>query len=190
MCSEKIRCTWHKGNALAIEYHDKEWGVPIHDDRKHFEFLVLDAFQAGLSWNTILNKRENFRLAFDNFDYYKIALYNEEKIAKLLINEGIVRNKLKIAATISNAQAFIKLQNEFGSFDLYIWKWVSGTTIKNTYQTFTEIPPKTTLSDSISKDLQKRGFRFVGSTIIYSYLQAAGLVNDHSVTCFRYNEIE
>jgi DNA-3-methyladenine glycosylase I len=180
------RCPWHKNNQLAIEYHDFEWGIPVHDDAKHFEFLVLDAFQAGLSWNTILNKRENFRKAFD---YKKIANYGEDKILELMNDAGIIRNKLKIQATISNAKAFMELQNEFGSFDSFIWNYVNHQTIINQYEKLSDIPPKTKLSDEISKDLINRGFKFVGSTIIYSYLQAAGLVNDHITTCFRYKEL-
>ncbi|HEX2936428.1 MAG TPA: DNA-3-methyladenine glycosylase I [Bacteroidales bacterium] len=184
------RCPWHKGNTLAIAYHDTEWGTPLHGEKKHFEFLVLDAFQAGLSWNTILNKRENFRKAFDEFNYEKIAKYNQDKINALLSDAGIIRNKLKIEATISNASAFIKIQEKFGSFDAYIWRFVDGSPIVGTYSNLKEIPPKTALSDKISKDLIQHGFRFVGSTIIYAYMQAAGLVNDHLVDCFRYEQLK
>ncbi len=184
------RCPWHKGNTLAIAYHDTEWGTPLHDERKHFEFLVLDAFQAGLSWNTILNKRENFRKAFDDFNYQKIAKYDRGKINELLSNAGIIRNKLKIEATISNASAFMQIQKKFGSFDTYIWRFVDGLPIVGTYSDLKEIPPKTALSDKISKDLVQHGFKFVGSTIIYAYMQAAGLVNDHLTSCFRYEQIK
>lgn len=184
------RCPWHKGNTLAIAYHDTEWGTPLHDERKHFEFLVLDAFQAGLSWNTILNKRENFRKAFDDFNYQKIAKYDQGKIDELLSNAGIIRNKLKIEATISNASAFMRIQEKFGSFDAYIWRFVDGSPIVGAYRDLKEIPPKTALSDKISKDLIRLGFKFVGSTIIYAYMQAAGLVNDHLVNCFRYEQLK
>jgi DNA-3-methyladenine glycosylase I len=183
------RCPWHKGNTLAIEYHDTEWGVPVHNDRIHFEFLVLDAFQAGLSWNTILNKRENFRKAFDGFDCYKIAQYDTIKVAELLNNAGIVRNKLKIEATITNAAAFIALQEKYGSFDSFIWNLVNGKTIVNHFTSLKEIPPKTNISDTMSKQLILHGFKFVGSTICYAYMQAAGLVNDHLTSCFRYEQL-
>lgn len=183
-------CPWPGEHRLAILYHDNEWGVPVHDDQKHFEFLVLDAFQAGLSWNTILNKRENFRAAFDNFDYKKIANYNEDKIEALMNDAGIIRNKAKILATVSNAKAFISVIEEFGSFDKYIWKFVNGKPIVNTRESLTGAPAKTEVSDAMSKDLIKRGFKFVGSTICYAYMQAAGLVNDHLVTCHRYHEVQ
>jgi DNA-3-methyladenine glycosylase I len=182
------RCGWAK-NDLAISYHDTEWGVPAHDDRKLFEFLILEGAQAGLSWDTILRKRENYRAAFDGFDAEKIALYDAEKIASLLQNEGIVRNRLKIASTIQNANSYLKILDEFGSFDSYIWSFVGGKTIKNARKSLSEIPAKTANSDALSKDLKKRGFNFVGSTIMYAFMQACGLVNDHLVTCFRYNEI-
>jgi DNA-3-methyladenine glycosylase I len=181
------RCPWPAGHQLAIAYHDQEWGVPVHDDHKHFEFLVLDAFQAGLSWNTILNKRENFRKAFDHFDFEKIANYNEQKIAQLMNDAGIVRNQLKIKATISNAEAFIKIRKEFGSFDNYIWRFTRGEAQVNQFKAPGDVPAKTSISDAMSKDLQKRGFRFVGSTICYAYMQAAGMVNDHLVSCFRHS---
>jgi len=181
-----VRCPWPMHHSLAIEYHDHEWGNPVHDDYKHFEFLLLDAFQAGLSWNTILNKRENFRTAFDHFDYHKIATYHEEKIQELMNNAGIIRNQLKIRASVANAKAFIKICEEFGSFDLYIWKFVDGKPIINHLKEPKETPVKTIVSDRMSKDLQKRGFRFVGSTICYAYMQAAGMVNDHLVSCFRH----
>ncbi|MCF8297046.1 MAG: DNA-3-methyladenine glycosylase I [Saprospiraceae bacterium] len=186
---EKQRCTWPGANELMIKYHDEEWGVPLHDDNKLFEFVLLDSFQAGLSWSTILKKRENFRKAFDNFDYKKIAKYNEMKINELLQNAGIIRNKLKIKATITNAQNFIKIQNEFGSFDKYIWQFVDFKTIQNKCKEFKDIPVTTAESDAMSKDLKKRGFKFVGSTICYAFMQAAGMVNDHTVDCFRCKEI-
>ena len=184
----KIRCPWPADKELAIAYHDKEWGVPVHDDYKHFEFLVLDAFQAGLSWNTILNKRENFRKALDNFDFEKIATYDEKKIQQLLADEGIIRNQLKIRATVANANAFIQVRKEFGSFDSYIWSFTGGKTILNTHSNPGNVPVKTVESDAMSKDLIKRGFKFVGSTICYAYMQAAGMVNDHMITCFRHKE--
>ncbi|MCF6367107.1 MAG: DNA-3-methyladenine glycosylase I [Bacteroidales bacterium] len=183
------RCNWTKNNSYNIEYHDNEWGVPVHDDIKLFEFLVLDAFQAGLSWLTILKKRENFKKAFDNFDYKKIAKYEDDKVEELIKNTGIIRNKLKIRATITNAQAFIKIQKEFKTFDNYIWGVVNHKTIKNTFQSWDEIPATTKESDNMSKDLKKRGFKFTGSTICYAFMQAAGLVNDHEISCFRYNEV-
>jgi DNA-3-methyladenine glycosylase I len=172
-----------------IAYHDTEWGVPVHDDRKWFEFIVLDMFQAGLSWSTILNKRENFRKAFDNFEPEKIARYNQRKVAKLLNDAGIIRNRLKIAATITNAKAFLAVQKEFGSFDNYIWKFVDGKPRQNRWKTLRQIPAKTAESDAMSKELKARGFSFVGSTICYAFMQAAGMVNDHAVTCFRHGEI-
>ena len=183
------RCGWAK-NDLAIRYHDTEWGVPVHDDRKLFEFLILEGAQAGLSWDTILRKRENYRRAFDNFDAKKIARYNEEKIAELLNNEGIIRNRLKISSTIQNAKAFLKIQKEFGSFDKYVWSFVDGKPIVNRRKNLSEVPAKTDVSDKLSKDLKKRGFNFVGSTIMYAFMQATGMVNDHLKSCFRYNEIE
>jgi DNA-3-methyladenine glycosylase I len=186
---QTIRCPWPKDHQLAIAYHDKEWGVPVHDDNKHFEFLVLDAFQAGLSWNTILNKRENFRKALDGFDFEKIAGYDENKIQELMMDSGIIRNKLKIRATVANAVAFIKIREEFGSFDKYIWGFTGGKTIINHVKELGSVPASTSVSDAMSKDLLKRGFRFVGSTICYAYMQAAGMVNDHMVSCFRYSEL-
>ena len=172
-----------------IKYHDEEWGVPLHDDKGLFEFFVLDAFQAGLSWSTILNKRENFRKAFDDFDYEKIAKYNEKDYERLANDAGIIRNRLKILATIENAKQFMKIQEEFGSFDKYIWGFVNHKPIMNNFKTMKEIPAKTEISDEMSKDLKKRGFKFVGSTICYAFMQAAGLVHDHTVDCFRYQEI-
>jgi DNA-3-methyladenine glycosylase I len=181
----KPRCAWI-ADPLMRKYHDEEWGVPLHDDRKLFEFMVLDAFQAGLSWKTILNKRKNFRSAFDNFDPEKIALYDEAKYEALLNDAGIIRNRAKIRATITNAIAFLAVQKEFGTFDKYIWSFVDHKTIINSWGSLSEIPPKTADSDRMSKDLTKRGFKFVGSTICYAFMQAAGMVNDHVVGCFRY----
>ena len=186
----KHRCTWSNNNPYNIKYHDEEWGVPVHDDKKLFEFLLLDAFQAGLSWVTILKKRENFKKAFDNFDYNKIAEYKNDKVEELMNNAGIIRNKLKINATINNAQAFLKVQKEFGTFDKYIWQFVNHKTIINSFKTWKEIPVTSKESDTMSKDLKKRGFKFVGSTICYAFMQAAGMVNDHEITCFRYKEIK
>jgi DNA-3-methyladenine glycosylase I len=173
-----------------IKYHDEEWGVPLHDDRKLFEFIILDAFQAGLSWKTILYKRKNFEKAFDNFDYNKIAKYKEAKINKLLNDAGIIRNKLKIHATINNAKAFLKVQKEFGSFDKYIWQFTGGKPMINKHKSLKDIQAKSKESDEMSKDLIGRGFKFVGSTICYAFMQAAGIVNDHIVTCHRYNEVK
>lgn len=178
-------CTWPGNDALMQEYHDKEWGVPVHDDRKLFEFMVLDAFQAGLSWKTILHKRENFRRAFDNFEAEKIALYDEAKIQELISDASIIRNKGKIRSTVRNAQLFLKIQKEFGSFDNYIWQFTGHKTFVNHFKTNAEIPAKTAESDAMSKDLIKRGFKFVGSTICYAFMQAAGMVNDHLEGCFR-----
>ena len=186
---EKHRCGWCKGDALYEKYHDEEWGVPIKDDGLLFEFLMLETFQAGLSWITILRKRENFRKAFDDFNYKKIAKYGESKIASLLQDAGIIRNKLKIKATVTNAQEFINLQNEFGSFEKYIWGFVDGQPIKNNHKDYKKAPANTPVSDAISKDLKKRGFKFVGSTVIYAHMQATGMVNDHEINCFRYNEV-
>lgn len=183
-----IRCTWPGHDPLMLTYHDTEWSVPVHDDARHFEFLVLDAFQAGLSWSTVLKKRENFRKAFDNFDIRKIARYDESKIAELMNDAGIIRNKAKILATIGNAKAFMEVQSEFSSFDAYIWQFTGGKTLTNAWKTMGEIPAKSAESDAMSKDLMKRGFKFVGSTICYAYMQAAGMVNDHITTCFRYRQ--
>ncbi|MBU2634392.1 MAG: DNA-3-methyladenine glycosylase I [Nanoarchaeota archaeon] len=182
------RCDWPGKNPLMIKYHDEEWGVPLHDDKKLYEFLLLDAFQAGLSWEIVLNKRENFRKAFNNFDFYKIAKYNETKIKSLLNNQGIIRNQLKIKSTIQNAKAFIEIIKEFGSFDKYIWSFVTKP-IQNSHKNIKDLPPKTELSDKISIDLKKRGMNFVGSTIIYAFMQAIGMVNDHQVKCFRYKQL-
>jgi DNA-3-methyladenine glycosylase I len=182
------RCSWAR-NDLAIAYHDAEWGVPLHDDRGLFEFLILEGAQAGLSWDTILRKRDSYRKAFDNFEPAKVARYSEAKREKLLLNEGIVRNRLKIASAVSNAQAFLKVQKEFGSFDRYIWSFVGGKALNNRVKGNDYVPAKTEVSDAISKDLKKRGFNFVGSTIMYAFMQATGMVNDHLVTCFRHKEI-
>lgn len=185
----KNRCGWCIGNPLYEAYHDKEWGVPVYDDDTLFEFLILETFQAGLSWITVLKKRDNFRKAFDNFDYKKIATYNSSKVEELLQDAGIIRNKLKVNATISNAQAFMKIQDEFGSFSKYIWDFIDGKPIKNNVEKYKDAPANTALSDAISKDLKKRGFKFVGSTVIYAQMQATGMVNDHEVSCFRYHEV-
>jgi DNA-3-methyladenine glycosylase I len=181
------RCEWAGNDPLYADYHDREWGTPLYDDDKIFEFLILETFQAGLSWITILRKRENFRKAFDNFDYRKIALYDESKKNLLLNDAGIIRNRLKIDATIANAKAFIKVQQEFGTFSKYIWAFTGGKPIVNNFTALKEIPPRTELSDRISKDLKKRGFKFVGSTIVYSHMQATGMVNDHMTYCFRHS---
>lgn len=186
---KKIRCEWGTEDQLYVDYHDKEWGVPVHDDRKLFEFLVLDTMQAGLSWLIILRKRENFRKAFDNFDPRKIAKYNGKKIRELLSDKGIIRNRRKIEAAIQNARAFVAVQKEFGSFDAYIWQFVNGKPKNNSWKSVSEIPAKSKESDAMSKDLIKRGFKFVGSTICYAFMQAAGMVNDHTVRCFRYGEV-
>lgn len=184
----KPRCAWIN-DPLMRRYHDEEWGVPLHHDMKLFEFMVLDAFQAGLSWKTILNKRENFRKAFDNFNPEIIAGYDEAKYENLLADAGIIRNRAKIKATITNARAFLEVQKEFGSFDKYVWSFVNYHTLMNSWQSLSELPAKTGVSDKMSKDLIKRGFKFVGSTICYSFMQAAGMVNDHVVGCFRYKEV-
>lgn len=181
-----IRCTWPGDDPLMIQYHDEEWGVPLHDDRKHFEFIVLDGNQAGLSWRTVLYKRENFRSAFDQFDVHKVARYDEVKVAELLSNPGIIRNRQKIAAAIKNARAFLTIQEQFGSFDAYIWQFVNGQPLINQWQTTAQIPAQSPEAEAMSKDLIKRGFSFVGPTICYAYMQAAGMVNDHLVDCFRY----
>jgi len=184
------RCPWSLGHPLMIQYHDTEWGAPVHDDRKLYEFLVLDAAQAGLSWQTVLLKRENYRLAFDNFDARKIAKYTEKHHQKLMLNPGIIRNRLKIRSAIINAQAFLKVQEEFGSFDRYIWQFVDGKPRLNRLKTAKQIPATSKESDAMSKDLKKRGFTFVGSTICYAFMQAAGMVNDHLTSCFRHSEVQ
>ncbi|MBU1012746.1 MAG: DNA-3-methyladenine glycosylase I [Bacteroidetes bacterium] len=183
------RCNWPSDDKLMIKYHDEEWGIPLHDDDKLFEFIVLDGFQAGLSWKTILHKRENFRLAFDHFDAKLISTYSEEKVGDLMENSGIIRNKLKIRATISNAVAFLETQKKFGSFDKYIWQFTNYKTIDNKLYSLKEMPVTSTESDAMSKDLKKRGFKFVGSTICYAFMQAAGMVNDHTIDCFRYKRL-
>lgn len=185
----KKRCFWVSDDPLYIEYHDNEWGVPVFDDAILFEFLILEGFQAGLSWITILKKRENFRKAFDNFDYKKIASYSDEKLEELRQNDGIIRNKLKIKASVTNAVSFMKVQEEFGSFSNYIWQFVDGKPIKNAFEKREDVPATTELSDKISKDLKKRGFKFAGSTIVYAFMQAVGIVNDHTTDCFRYNQV-
>ena len=183
------RCPWPEGNEQMLRYHDTEWGVPLHDDRKLFEFLVLDAFQAGLSWAIVLKKREGFRKAFDNFDARKVAKYDGRKVKALLADAGIIRNRMKIEATITNAWAFLLVQREFGSFDRYIWQFVGGRPKKNNWRTLKQLPARSAESDAMSKDLKNRGFRFVGSTICYAFMQAAGMVNDHLVGCFRYRAV-
>ena len=187
---EKISCSWLTEDKLMIKYHDKEWGVPVHNDKKLFEFLLLEGFQAGLSWKTILHKRENFCKAFDNFDFNKIANYNRRKISSLLKDEGIIRNKLKVEAAVTNAKAFLQVRREFGTFDKYIWGFVNYEPIHNGFKSLKKLPARTKLSDRISKDLKRRGFKFVGSTIVYAHMQATGMVNDHIVSCFRYNELK
>ncbi len=183
------RCAWPSDDALMIEYHDVEWGEPVHDDRLLFEYMILDAFQAGLSWRTILYKRENFRKAFKNFDPKKVAKFTPKDYDRLLQDEGIVRNRAKIQAAITNAQCFLAVQKEFGTFDKFIWQFTNGKTVHNGCKRLSDIPPKTTLSDAMSKALLERGFKFVGSTICYSFMQAAGMVNDHTTECFRYKEL-
>ena len=185
----KHRCGWCVGDPLYEAYHDQEWGVPVYDDQTIFEFLILETFQAGLSWITILRKRENFREALDAFDYKKIAAYSDAKLEELLQNPGIIRNKLKVKATVSNAQAFIKIQEEFGSFSKYIWSFVNHKPVQNSVKNYKEAPATTAISDALSKDLKKRGFKFTGSTVVYAHMQATGMVNDHEVNCFRYAEV-
>ncbi|WP_035669701.1 DNA-3-methyladenine glycosylase I [Flavobacterium sp. 83] len=182
---EKTRCKWCVGIAIYEKYHDEEWGVPVYDDQKLFEFLILETFQAGLSWITILKKRENFKLAFDNFDYTKVALYTEDKIQELLQDTGIIRNQLKIRSAVSNAISFMKIQDEFGSFSKYIWEFTEGQPINNNRKTLKEVPATTPLSDAISKDLKKHGFKFMGSTVVYAHMQATGMVDDHIEDCWK-----
>jgi DNA-3-methyladenine glycosylase I len=184
-----IRCAWAGTDPIYLKYHDTEWGIPLHDDRKLFEFLLLDGFQAGLSWITILKKRSNYRKAFDHFEPGKMAAYDLYKVKELLANEGIIRNRLKIEAAIQNAKSFLAVQKEFGSFDKYIWQFTGSQTIKNAWKTMTEIPAQTKESVAMSNDLKKRGFKFVGPTICYAFMQAAGMVNDHIVDCFRYSQV-
>lgn len=191
--SAKKRCSWPGQDpvkdTLMLNYHDTEWGAPLHDDRKLFEFLVLDAFQAGLNWSIILKKRENFRKAFSNFDPAKIAKFDKKRVAKLLKNDGIIKNRLKIEATVSNAQKFLEVKKEFGSFDRYIWQFTDYQTMQNGYKALKQLPAKTKESDAMSQDLKQRGFKFIGSTICYAFMQAAGMVNDHTVDCFRHKEV-
>lgn len=182
------RCNWATTESM-IAYHDQEWGLPLHDDRMLFEFLILEGAQAGLSWQTILNKREAHRRAFDHFDARKIARYSDKKIERLLTNPGIVRNRLKVTGTVKNARAFLAVQKEFGTFDAYIWQFVGGKPVNNRCKSMKDVPSKTEVSDTMSKDLKKRGFTFVGSTICYAFMQATGMVNDHLMTCFRYREV-
>jgi DNA-3-methyladenine glycosylase I len=186
--TEPVRCAWAVGEQ-SIRYHDAEWGVPVHNDRVLFEFLILEGAQAGLSWSTILNKRENYRRAFDGFDAKRIAGYDRKKIRALLQDPGIVRNKLKIASSVENAKAFLRVREEFGSFDWYIWQFVGGKPLVNRQKSLGQVPARTAESDAMSKDLKRRGFKFVGSTICYAFMQAVGMVNDHLVTCFRYSEL-
>ena len=187
---DKIRCGWCKGNDLYISYHDDEWGIPVHEDQKLFEMLILEGAQAGLSWITILKKRENYRIAFDQFSPEVVAQYGEEKILELLDNAGIIRNKLKVRAAVTNAQLFLKIQEEFGSFDAYIWQFTDFKTIQNSFASSSEVPAKTAESDAMSKDLKKRGFKFVGSTICYAFMQATGMVNDHLTSCYRWKPLQ
>lgn len=188
--SDLIRCDWAEGQSEEyIKYHDEEWGVPVHDDRVHFEFLILEGAQAGLSWATILKKREGYRQSFADFDPEKVARFDEEKIRELLNFEGIVRNKLKVRGAVINAQKFLEVQKEFGSFDNYIWGFTGGKPIVNQWKTIKDVPATSPESDALSKDLKKRGFKFVGSTIMYAYMQAVGMVNDHTIDCFRYNQV-
>ena len=184
------RCDWCGTEPIYVNYHDKEWGVPVHDDRLHFEMIILDGAQAGLSWITILKRRESYREAFDNFDAHKVSRYSDKRIEKLLKNPGIIRNRLKVKSTVQNAKAFLKVQKEFGSFDEYIWRFVNHETIQNKWKKMSELPAKTAQSDAMSKDLKKRGFSFAGSTICYAYMQAAGMVNDHTTDCFRFKEVK
>jgi DNA-3-methyladenine glycosylase I len=188
--TELRRCTWCLGHPLMTRYHDTEWGVPLHDDRKLFEFLVLDAAQAGLSWRTILLKRENYRRAFDNFDAEKVARYTERRVAKLLLNPGIVRHRLKVRSAITNARQFLEVRDQFGSFDRYIWQFVGGRPRVNHFRSPKEIPATSPASEAMSRDLRQRGFQFVGSTICYAFMQAAGMVNDHVLDCFRHCEVQ
>jgi len=184
------RCPWCGTNELYVKYHDEEWGVPVHDDKKHFEFLVLESAQAGLNWLTVLKKRENYRLAYDDFDVLKVSNYDEEKFNDLLNNKGIIRNKMKIRASINNANCFIKIQDEFGSFDKYIWSFIKNKSVLGNWSSISEIPATSELSDRVSLDLKSRGFKFLGSTIVYAHLQATGIINDHINSCFRYENIK
>lgn len=187
---EKKRCDWCKGSEIELDYHDKEWGVPLHDDQQLFEFLILEGAQAGLSWTTILRKRDHYRIVFDQFDPHLVAEYSERKIQQLLSDAGIVRNRLKVMSAVSNARLFLDVQAEFGSFDRYIWQFTDDTVIQNNWRSHNEIPANTVESDAMSKDLKERGFRFVGTTICYAFMQATGMVNDHTVDCYRHEEIK
>jgi DNA-3-methyladenine glycosylase I len=189
MKNNRQTCSWPTTDPLLMKYHDEEWGVPLHNDKKLFEFLILEGFQAGLSWLTVLRKRENFRKAFDNFDFNKVATYDKRKINSLLKDSGIIRNRLKIESAVTNAKAFLGVRKEFGTFNKYIWRFTGGKPVHNRFQSLHEIPARTELSDSISLDLKKRGFKFVGSTIVYAHMQATGMVNDHIKNCFRYKEL-
>jgi DNA-3-methyladenine glycosylase I len=190
MEKQRIRCAWCGTDPLYVHYHDEEWGVPVHDDQRMFEFLILESFQSGLSWITILRKRENFRKAFDQFDYTKVAKYGEQKVESLLQDAGIIRNQAKIRAAINNAQRFIEVQEAFGSFCNYLWVFTAGKPIQNHIQKMGDVPAKTELSDRIAKDLKKRGFKFLGSTTVYAHMQACGMVNDHIMECFRYRALQ
>jgi len=190
MPKTQLRCPWAEGSPRYADYHDHEWGVPVHDDRVFFEFLLLEGAQAGLSWSTILNKREGYRAAFAAFDPAKVARFDARRVKRLLANEGIVRNRLKVASAITNARAFLATQKEFGSFDRYVWSFVDGKPRQNKWRTLAQVPATTTQSDALSKDLARRGYRFVGSTIVYAFMQATGLVNDHVVTCPRWREVQ
>lgn len=183
------RCPWCGSDPLYVAYHDEEWGVPVHDDRKHFEFLVLESAQAGLSWLTVLRKRENYRALYDSFDPAKVAVYNEAKVQELLGNPGIIRNRKKIEASINNARCFLDIQQTYGSFDAYIWAFTEGRPVVNRWTQLSQLPAKTPLSDAVAKDLKARGFKFLGTTIVYAHLQAIGIINDHLTDCFRYNEV-
>ncbi|MFL0248434.1 DNA-3-methyladenine glycosylase I [Candidatus Clostridium stratigraminis] len=184
------RCPWCGTNELYVRYHDEEWGVPVHDDKKHFEFLVLESAQAGLNWLTVLKKRENYRIAYDNFDASIVSQYDEDKIEELMKNEGIIRNRKKIEASINNARLFLKIQKESGSFDKYIWSFVNNKPVVNHIEDINKVPATSELSDKVSLDLKKKGFKFLGSTIIYAHLQATGVINDHLISCFRYEELK
>ena len=186
---DKPRCEWAGGSELMLRYHDTEWGAPVHDDRTHFEFLILEGAQAGLSWETVLKKRENYRAAFDAFDPAKVARYGEAAVARLLADAGIIRNRAKVAAAIGNAKAFLDVQREFGSFDSYVWPFVGGEPLKNSFRSLAQLPAQTEQSDAMSKDLKRRGFKFVGPTICYAFMQSIGMVNDHTPDCFRYDEV-
>ncbi|WP_236664868.1 DNA-3-methyladenine glycosylase I [Marivirga atlantica] len=188
--NEKVRCDWCRGSELYEKYHDEEWGVPVHDDKKHFEFLILESAQAGLNWLTILKRREGYRKAFASFDVEKVARFTDADYERLIKDEGIIRNKLKVRGAITNAQLFINIQKEFGSFNQYIWSFVDGKTIQNEWKSMKEVPATTKESDALSKDLKKRGFKFAGSTIMYAHMQACGLVNDHITSCFRHSQLQ